>query len=143
VIPSTKGCLRFLHDAKELKLPPVVWPIVLYSLSSSVTGRASALEGMGQGPPSPLSVLIFLLRREFSSLNASISSTFLFLYSANSCCILAWASKIREIFDEDHASPTSTVGTLVGTSAALLLVDTMLSNKELGSELAKYYRALR
>jgi len=34
---------------------------------------------------------------------------------------------MREMSDEGPVSPTSAVGTLVGTSATLLLVDTILS----------------
>ena len=37
---------------------------------------------------------IFLLRREISCLSASISSALRFFKSANSCCILAWPSRI-------------------------------------------------
>jgi len=103
-----------------------VWPVGLYSLSSLVL-EGSALDGTGLGPPIALSVSILLLSWEFSSLGASNTSAFLFLYSANSSCILAWAFRMHDMLDEGPASPISSVVRLVGTSAPLPLVDTIVS----------------
>jgi len=46
---------------------------------------------------------------------------------------------MRDISDEGPVSPTSAVGTTIGTSTALLLVDTILSLESSG--FSKYFSA--
>ena len=69
----------------------------LYSLSSSVGWKAGDLAASDASLAFPFRVglaSIFRLRREFSCRSASISSALRFFRSANSCCILAWPSRM-------------------------------------------------
>jgi len=75
-----------------------VWGVELYSLSSSVAYKRGVLDSTRISFSLPLlcatSISIFLLRREFSYLRVSVSSTLRFLNSANSFYILACPSRM-------------------------------------------------
>jgi len=69
----------------------------LYSFSSPLGWKARDFAVSDVSLAFPFwvgSTSIFLLRREFPCMSASISSTLRFFKSANSCCILAWPSRI-------------------------------------------------
>jgi len=74
-----------------------VWGVGLYSLSSSVGWKAGDFTASEVSLAFPFrfgSASILRLRREFSCLNASISSALRFFRSASSCCIFAWPSRM-------------------------------------------------
>jgi len=74
-----------------------VWGVGLYSLSSSVGWKAGDFTASKVSLAFPFrlgSASILRLRREFSCLSASISSTLRFFRSASSCCIFAWPSRM-------------------------------------------------
>ena len=69
----------------------------LYSLSSSVGWKAGDFTASEVSLAFPFrlgSASILRLRREFSCLNASISSALRFFRSTSSCCIFAWPSRM-------------------------------------------------
>jgi len=74
-----------------------VWGVGLYSLSSSVGWKAEDFTASEVSLAFPFrlgSASILRLRREFSCLNASISSALCFFRSASSYSIFAWPSRM-------------------------------------------------
>ena len=79
----------------------------LYSLSSSVGWKAEDFTASEVSLAFPFklgSASILRLRREFSCLNASISSALRFFRSVSSCCIFAWPSRMgcQEVQRDQH-----------------------------------------
>jgi len=104
---------------------PIIWVVGQYWLSSSVAlGNSLHKTSKSATTLVALSASIFLFNRAFSFLSASISSTFLFLYSASFCCIFIYALRIRETSYEGLASIIS-VTPIPLTPATLLSVDTI------------------
>ena len=108
-----------------------VWGVGLYSLSSSVGWKAgdfTASEVSLAFPFRLASASIFLLRREFSCLSASISSALRFFRYASSCCIFTWPSKMAAksgVMPEGPEGPASTCL----LAPALLRVETIFREK--------------
>jgi len=99
----------------------------LYSLSSSLGWKAGDFAASDVSLAFPFWVgltSIFLLRREFSCLSASISSALHFFKSSSSCCILAWPSKIVA---KSGVVPTGATGpaSVCLLTPALLWVETI------------------
>jgi len=106
----------------------VCWVVVkvcevgLYSLSSSVGWKVGDLTASYASLAFPFwvgSTSIFHLRREFSCRSASISSALRFFRSANSCCILAWSSRMAARSGVMLVGPE-------GPASACLLAPTLL-----------------
>jgi len=105
----------------------------LYSLSSFVGWKAGNLAASDASLAFPFKVgsaSIFRLRREFSYRSASISSALRFFRSANSCCILAWPSRMTARSGVMLAAPEGPTLVCLLTSA-LLRVETILREKRI------------
>jgi len=103
----------------------------LYSLSSSVgwkVGDFTASEVSLAFPFGLGSTSILRLRREFSCLNASISSTLRFFKSVSSCCIFAWPSRMAARSGVMLGGPEGPASACLFTPA-LLQVETIFREK--------------
>ena len=103
----------------------------LYSLSSSVGWKAGDFTTSDVSLAFPFrlgSASILHLRREFSCLNASISSALRFFRSASSCCIFAWPSRMSAKSGVMLGGPEGPPSTCLFASA-LLRVKTIFREK--------------
>ena len=116
----------------EVKL----WGVGLYSLSSSVGWKAgdfTASEVSLAFPFRSASASIFLLRREFSCLSASISSALRFFRFASSCCIFIWPSRMAAKLGVTREGPEGPASTCL-LAPALLRVETIFREKRVQRE---------
>jgi len=103
----------------------------LYSLSSSVgwkVGDFTTSEVSLVFPFRLASASILRLRREFSCLSASISSTLRFFRSASSCCIFAWPSRMAAKSGVMLGGPEGPASACL-FALALLRVETIFGEK--------------
>jgi len=103
----------------------------LYSLSSSVGWKAGDFTASEVSLAFPFrlgSASILRLRRQFSCLNASISSALRFFKSASSCCIFAWPSRMATKSGVMLGGPEGPVSACL-FAPALLRVETIFREK--------------
>jgi len=105
----------------------------LYSFSSSVGWKARDFTASEFSLAFPFrlgSASILRLRREFSCLNASISSALRFFKSGSSCCTFAWPSRMAARSGVMLEGPEGPVFACLFTPA-LLWVETIFREKRI------------